>query len=213
MKIENSNETVVLLSTAYLAPIEYYSKILNYNNIYIEKFENYTKQTYRNRCVIYGANGPLSLIIPIKKNSSVKTLIKDIKIDYSMNWQRVHLMSIESAYNSSPFYQYFINELLPFYFKNYSFLIDFNTELQKIILNIININKSINYTKEYIRTPDDNTYDFRQLIHPKKKFHIRNDNFITNEYYQVFSNKFGFIPNLSIIDLLFNTGNNTITCL
>jgi hypothetical protein len=204
--MNNENISEVVLSTAYLAPVQYYSKLAGYDKIFIERFENYSKQSYRNRCTIFAANGPLSLVIPVKKNNKLKTLISDIKIDYTSNWQKIHLKSIESAYNSSPFYQYYIDELLPYFSRQYSFLIDFNTDLQKVIMKLLNIDKQILFTEEYLKSPSQNTHDFRQTIHPKKI--IADSLFSPVDYYQVFAVKFGFLPNLSIIDLLFNVGNN-----
>jgi hypothetical protein len=205
-KCENICDLV--LSTAYLAPVQYYSKILQYKEVFIERFENYSKQSYRNRCVILAANGPLSLIIPVRKGSIHKTLISDIKIDYSDNWQKLHLKSIESAYNSSPFYQYYIDDLRQIFEKRNLFLIDFNSELQEVILKSLHIKNKIHFTGEYLKSYPENTCDMRDTIHPKKDTDISNFKF--HEYYQVFGEKFGFVPGLSIIDLLFNMGNSSV---
>jgi len=154
------------------------------------------------------ANGPLSLIVPVKKNMTLKTIISDVKIDYSSNWQKIHLKSIESAYNSSSFYQFYIEELMPCFSKQYKFIIDFNTDLQEAILKQLKIKKKIEFTKEFIKSYANETQDFRYSITPKKTF-VDYD-FRASEYYQVFREKFGFIPNLSIIDLLFNMGNDSV---
>ena len=108
-----------LLSTAYFAPIQYYCKLFSYANIYIEVYENYIKQTYRNRCNIMAANGPLSLTIPIKKTDEIKVLTKDVKIDYDSRWMPIHLRAIESAYRSSPFYMYYIDDIIPCFLKRH----------------------------------------------------------------------------------------------
>jgi aspartyl/asparaginyl-tRNA synthetase len=134
-----SNINSVLLSTAYLAPIQYYTKLLSYQNIYVEAFENYTKQTYRNRCNILSANGQLSLSIPVKKTEAIKIHTKDIQIDYSSRWQLIHERAIESAYRSSPFYIYYADDIKPLYEKQFDTLLEFNLAFQKVICELIGI--------------------------------------------------------------------------
>ncbi len=199
-----------ILSTAYLAPIQYYSKLLKYDEALIEVYENYPKQTYRNRCSIYGANGLLDLSIPVKKIET-KTKTKDIKIDYVTNWQKLHWKSIESAYRSSPYFEYYADEFLPFFTTKTDFLIDYNLALQNLITIIIGIEVQIKNTDKYIVNNELAVFDYRELINPKKKF-IDLD-FKQPEYTQVFSTRFSFIPNLSIIDLLFNVGPDSLTYL
>ena len=103
----------VLLSTAYFPPIQYFTKFLLYKNILIEQYDHYGKQSYRNRCEIYGANGPLTLSVPVNKKHNQKILVRDVDIDYSLNWQKVHWKAIESAYNRSPFFLYYKDRLGP----------------------------------------------------------------------------------------------------
>jgi WbqC-like protein len=195
----------IILTTAYLAPVQYFTKFVEYDKVIIEAHENFIKQTYRNRCKLYGANGELSLIIPVKKSNS-KTKIKELLIDYDTNWRKLHWKSIESAYNSSPFFEYYIDDFLPFFTKKYKYLFDFNTELLNMILEILDISTKIEFTDTFF----NNEYemdDFRELIHPKKGG--LDQNFKVIEYTQVFQSKYGFIPNLSIIDLIFNEGPNS----
>jgi len=201
---------IALLSTAYLAPIQYYSKLIKYSEILIEIQENYPKQTYRNRCNIFGANGLLALSIPIKKIET-KTKTKDIKIEYVTNWQKLHWKSIESAYRSSPYFEYYADDFLPYYTKKTEFLIDYNAALQNMIIDLIGFKAQINSIDEYILFSDSRYDDFREKINPKKK--IIDPDYKTIEYIQVFSNKILFIPNLSIIDLLFNNGTDTLSLL
>jgi hypothetical protein len=193
----------VLLSTAYLPPVQYFSKLIKYDEIFIEAHGNFIKQTYRNRCNIYGANGILALSIPVKKNNP-KTKIKDIAIDYDTNWRKMHWKSIESAYRSSAFFEFYADYLAPFYHTKYQFLIDFNHDLMKMLAEQLEIDIHISYTKEYNFPEEFDFDDFRDVIHPKEK--INDPDFKVKEYFQVFSDKHGFISNLSILDLLFNTG-------
>jgi len=200
----------VLLSTAYLGPIQYYSKLLRYKDVYVEINDNFVKQTYRNRCKIYGANGIVQLSIPVKK-SAPKTKVKDLQIDYATNWQKIHWKSIESAYRSSPFFEFYADYFIPFYKTRYHYLIEFNSLLQELVLENLGINKLVKYTQEYSTVEIADTDDFRELIHPKRN--TQDNDFIGLRYNQVFIEKYGFKNNLSIIDLIFNEGPNAINIL
>lgn len=200
----------VLLTTAYLGPIQYYSKLAHYSKIFIEAHENFVKQSYRNRCNIYGANGVLALSIPVKKEKP-KTKMKDLMIDYDTNWRKQHWKSIESAYRSSPFFEFYEDDFVPFYEKKYKYLLEFNHEIQQVILEHLELEPNIIFTKDYLEKEEIEMVDYREKIHPKKK--ISDNQFIIKEYTQVFQEKHGFIANLSIIDLLFNEGPNAINIL
>jgi len=199
----------VLLTTAYFAPTEYYAVLAKADKILLENCEHYTKQTYRNRCRIVSANGVLDLIIPVEKTGNEKQLTRDVRISNRADWQLQHWRSIESAYNSSPFFEYYKDDFLPFYEKKWTFLWDFNCSLQEKILELIDIQPNIELTTEYSTSFGENIVDLREKIHPKKQIDFVN----LPRYYQVFEPKFGFIPNLSIIDLLFNMGNEAILIL
>ncbi len=200
-------KTTALLSTAYLGPVQYYTKLMKYKKVFIEAEENFQKQSYRNRCIILAANGILSLTIPVTKDQpKVKT--KDIKIDNSLNWQNQHWTSIESAYSSSPFFEFFMDDFQVFYEKKYQFLLDFNMEIQQFILHQLEIETELALSTSYTGNAPDCMTDFRETIHPKKRMQKRDQDFNPHFYYQVFGDKFGFVPNLSIIDLLFNEGSN-----
>ena len=196
----------VFLSTAYLAPVEYYIQLANAAHITIEKQDNYVKQTYRNRCVIASANGLQTLSIPIVRPDSLKCLTKDIQIAEHGNWRHLHWNAIVSAYNSTPFFEYYEEDFRPFYEKKYTFLFDFNEELRTLICSLIDISPLISYSSEFVKEIESPDLDLRELIHPKKESYIKN----FKSYYQVFETKYGFQPNLSIIDLLFNMGPESI---
>ena len=188
-----------ILSTAYLAPISYYAILLKQNNSMIEYHEHFIKKSIRNRCDIMNTNGRLSLSIPVNRKTKTKTKISKIKISYAENWQKSHWKSIVSSYNSSPFFEYYKDKLKPYFLKEEEYLIDFNNNLQKEILALLKIKFKITYNSIYKRTGD-----FTDL---------RDNNSIkinTIRYDQVFMEKHKFINNLSIIDLLFNMGPESL---
>ncbi|NJK97095.1 MAG: WbqC family protein [Bacteroidetes bacterium] len=189
----------VYLSTAYFPPVYYFSKICHSSLVYIESDENFQKQTYRNRCIILGANGPLSLSIPIQHTSEPKINIRDVKISYHTPWQKIHLRAIESAYRNSPFYEYYIHDFLPFFNKKFDFLLDYNQKILKTCLELADLKVNIELTNAFTK---EHGNDFRFSISPKKEY----PDIQFPEYNQVFIEKFGFVSNLSILDLLFNEG-------
>lgn len=199
----------VLLSSLYLPPIQYYSKIYRAEQTIIETDDNYQKQSYRNRCTIAAANGPLSLSIPIDKPKGEKYKIKDVRIADHGNWQHFHWNAIISSYNSSPFFEYYEDYFAPFYEKRTTFLLDLNNELHKLICRLLEIDTPLSYTQEYIKNTDATMTDWREKIHPKKDWKKMDNDFVAKPYYQVFDDKYPFIENLSIIDLLFNMGNES----
>ena len=138
-----------LLPTAYFGPISYYAILLQYPNCIIELHEHFIKQSIRNRCDIYGSNGKLQLTIPKQRKGSSKTIIKEIKISYKQDWQKQHWTAIQSAYNSSPFFEYYQDELQPFFEYKEKLLVDFNQKLQKVILGLLQEKDNINFTKEF----------------------------------------------------------------
>jgi len=196
-----------LLSTAYLPSISWFKIMLNAKGAFIEQHENYIKQSYRNRCHILAANGVMSLSIPVVKASNKKIKITDVKIDYATAWQKQHLKSIESAYRNSPFYEYLIDDILPFYEKKHKFLFDLNLQIIYTILEILELKKEIKLSKDFIEPTNDN-FDYRNRIKPKKQSE-KVSQLANKKYYQVFNEKHPFQADLSIIDLLFNLGSES----
>lgn len=196
----------VFLSTAYFPTIFYFSRILGCSEVFIEKEENFLKQTYRNRCIILGANGPLNLTIPVN-HKLPKIKIHEVEISYHTNWNRVHYRAIESAYRNSPFYDYYIDDLKPFFIKKHDSLLGFNTSILNVCLSLLKFKGIIKYTESYLKETGEN--DYRYSINPKTEI----DGFFFPEYHQVFIEKHGFKPNLSILDLLFNLGPDSLTYL
>ena len=209
----NQTSMTLYLSSAYLAPIEYYAKMLIYGHLKIEQHDHYIKQTYRNRCIIAAPDGPLALTVPIIKPDTPKCPMRDIRISEHGNWRHLHWNAIESAYNHTPFFEYYKDDFRPFYEKKIDFLMDFNEELCQLVCSLIDIQPIIERTSYYHTEFTPEEIDARELIHPKKDFTIYDPEFIPYPYYQIFQEKLGFLPNLSIIDLLFNMGSESLLIL
>ena len=199
----------VLLSSLYLAPVQYYSKLFRAESVEIEADDNYQKQSYRNRCIIAAANGALPLSIPVEKEKGVKFKMRDIKIADHGNWQHFHWNAIISAYNSSPFFEYYKDDFSLFYEKKTTYLFDLNEELRTLICNLLTIETPISYTSKFAQEVESHTLDLREAIHPKRDWRETDKQFVAKPYYQVFAEKHSFIENMSIIDLLFNMGNES----
>ena len=190
----------LLVTSAYLPPVSYFSLISAYNSVIVEKEENYIEQTYRNRCYIMSANGTTFLTVPVLLGSFHKTAVKDIRIDYSRRWQQVHLGALESSYRSSPFFLYYYDDIRKIVLNNYTFLLDLNQNLLDFMISTLGINAKLSYSETFVPVKNQ-LNDFRYKITPKK-----NDTGTYRQYVQVFSSRFGFVPGLSIVDLLFNMG-------
>ncbi|MBK9284134.1 MAG: WbqC family protein [Sphingobacteriaceae bacterium] len=195
----------VILSTAYLPNISYFKQIIKAEGLILESHEHYIKQSYRNRCCILSANGPLNLIIPVKH---YKGIITEVKISYQENWQRNHWRAICSAYKNSPYFEFFEDEFSNIYTDRWENLFDYNLYQLKMILKILRLEKKISFTDSF-QPNIDNLTDCRNSFSPKIP-PTKDDLFLNKAYPQVFDNKLSFKNNLSIIDLLFNQGIKSV---
>lgn len=207
----------IILSSSYFAPIQSYSKYILYKDVIIDGSEKYLKQSYRNRCSILAANGPLDLAVPVVGLKSHRLAIKDIAISYDTDWQRQHLKSIISAYGKSPYFEYYIDDFRPIFEKREKFLLDLNVAIDSLILEILDVDLISTTVKDRgdIKAIEDSSTvdDFRGAISPKMKYRVEDNLFTPMEYKQVFHEKMEFYPNLSSLDLIFNEGPNSLTIL
>lgn len=193
----------VLLPVFYLPPISWFSVFLDPEyKIIFEQYESFPKQTFRNRTNIYGANGKLSLIIPINHNG--KREFKDIEISYREDWMNIHWKSIKTAYQSSPYFEFYEDKFKVLYEVKEKYLLDFNLKSIDIIQKILKIEKAQSLNEEYIKNPEE--ISFREQFSPKIP-----SVFDMEEYYQTFTDKHGFLKDLSIIDLICNKGPESVT--
>ncbi|ARV14902.1 WbqC family protein [Polaribacter sp. SA4-12] len=198
-----------LFIPSYFGPISEYSEILKSETVVFEMEDNFQKQSYRNRCYIYNSNGKQLLNIPVKdknKGTTQRKKTKDLLVDNDANWQDQHLKSLQTAYRTSPFYEFYEDDLLSIFKKKYTFLQDVNIDTYLFLTDALQISQQFSKTEEYI--VETNEKDFRLLSDIKNKPTKLVDNYI-----QMFDDKHGFIPNLSILDLLFMEGPNTISYL
>ncbi|MGP2550342.1 WbqC family protein [Mucilaginibacter rubeus] len=201
-------EKGAVLPMFYLPPVDYFVQLNAYKpDILIEREEHFPKQTYRNRANIYSPDGVLALVVPVIKGSKNHTKVKDVKISYDFMWQRLHWQSLQACYRRSAYFEFYEDDFAPFYEKQITYLFDYNQELLKLLLKLTKIKTELNYTNEY-QAEYPNLHDFRFSIHPKKESEMQQ-----KPYFQVFEDRKGFMKNLSIIDLLFNQGPQTINYL
>ena len=198
----------ILLQPSFFAPLIQYVAMVMDPELVFERQDNFQKQTYRNRCYIYGANGRQLLSVPIMHSKSdVRQKSKDVKIDNSFPWQRNLIRSLEASYRSSPYFEYYEDELMVVLNKSHTFLIDLNLEAHSVISECLQLENNIQFTEDFQLYPAE-ANDFRFLVDAKKK-----NSYDFQPYIQVFSSKFGFLSNLSILDLLFNEGTNALNYL
>lgn len=192
-----------LLSTTYFGPIQWYQKLYRAEYVVIEQWESFQKQTYRNRCLIATTQGIQALTVPVVRGET--SLMKDIRISDHGNWRHLHWNALQSAYGESPFFDYYQDDIRPFYEQHWTYLLDFNEAIRARMCELIDITPEVSLSKVFNAKADD---DFREAINPK---HPAPDaDFIPKAYYQVYQQKHGFLPNLSILDLLMNMGPESI---
>lgn len=177
------------------------SAFLNEENADIELFETYPKQTFRNRCVVMSANGLQVLSVPVSKVFGNHTMTKDMKISYQTPWQQIHQRTFEASYKSSPYFDHYFPFLENLFNSKTETLIELNEKALHTILQLLSCSKEITYTADYQKDISQ-VKDYRHTFHPKKSF----DKSLFPPYYQVFSDRFPFEADLSILDLLFNEG-------
>lgn len=195
-----------LIDLHYLPCIEYFTTIHLFGEVQLEKHEHYVKQSFRNRCYINTANGPIKLVVPVTAKHG-KALTKDVKIDYSSKWQNIHWRAIESGYRNAPYFDHYHEELRSILFHGHEFLYDLNYNLLSFCLQALKLSVSLTESMSYEKVPQKDYSDLRSTISPKIPFSQRNF-YQPTSYLQVFGNKFA--PNLSFIDLLFCEGPNSL---
>ena len=194
----------ILIHPNYFPNIHQFTQIIKANNILFEVSDNYQKQTFRNRTYIYGANGKLGLFIPVIHTHKNRELFKDVKISYESNWMDLHLKSLQSAYRSSPYFEYFEDNFIKLYSEKEKFLVDFNIKCIKLISNLLDLDLDFKISSEYVEKTND-IIDLRDLSNARKEKKIE-----TPKYIQVFESKHGYLNNLSILDLIFSEGTNSV---
>lgn len=200
----------VVLSSTYFGPVQWYQKLYRSSEVLIEQCDNYQKQTYRNRCLIATTNGIQALTVPVEQTPA-GALISD-----HGNWRHQHWQALTSAYGDSPFFQYYEDDLRPFFTERWELLYDFNEAIRRKICELIDIQPNVAFTEYYCKNYTDhqdlsreNDYrDLREAIQPKHPW--PDSDFQPQRYYQVYEQKHGFLPNLSILDLLCNMGPESV---
>ena len=205
--------STALLQTTYFGPIQWYQKLYRYDQTLIEQYDSYQKQTYRNRCVIATANGLQTLTVPVEHSVNSQELsanspkVKDLRISDHNQWRRIHWNALQSAYSESPFFDYYADDIRPFFEKRYEFLIDFNEAIRQTVCDLLDIHPNVSYTSDFSLQPSA-IDDYREVVNAK---HPQADaDFQPRRYWQVFEDRHGFQANLSILDLLFNMGNEAV---
>lgn len=186
---------MTLLPTSYLAPIAYYSLLHRAPEVAIEQWEHYQKQTLRSRCTICGPGGVQTLTVPVAKAATPSEPICRTRISDHGRWRQLHWGALQAAYGRSPFFEYYEDDFRPFYQPNWEYLVDYNRDLQTLVCQLLDIHPTVRYTPHFQAEPQ---CQFAYQARP---------------YYQVFAQRLGFVPGLSIVDLLFNMGPEAILCL
>ena len=211
-----------LLSTTYFGPVQWYQKLNRHALCLIEQHDHFIKQTYRNRCVIATTQGPQALTVPVEKYVNDVTETRDIRISDHGNWRHLHWNALLSAYGESPFFEFYADDIRPFFEQRWTYLLDFNLAITHKLCELLDIEPELRLTTGYgvdgvdgedgvngeERKEDLVKNDYRNAIRPKHPLPYAS--FEPKPYYQVYQQKLGFLPNLSVLDLLFNMGNEAV---
>ena len=188
-----------LLSSTYFGPVQWYQKLQRYDHVLIEQCDSYQKQTYRNRCLIAATQGVQALTVPVSTDGD------KVRISDHGNWRHLHWQALQSAYGDSPFFEYYEDDLRPFFTERWELLYDYNEAIRQTMCSLLDIHPQVALTTDYVAQADN---DFRNVIVPKHP--LPDADFHPRPYYQVYEQKHGFLPNLSVLDLLFNMGPESI---
>ncbi len=199
------NYDSVMLTSAYWGPVQYYAKLYAASCVWEERCEHYVKQTYRNRCVIAGPSGPLPLTIPVEHGGGPRPATRDIRISEHGNWRHLHWTALVSAYENSPYFLYYADDFRVFYERRYEYLVDLNEAVREKICELLGLDVPVVPTTAYVAACSPGVLDLRETIRPKLSY-ADDSHFAPKPYYQVFRDRLGFLPNLSMADLLFNMG-------
>lgn len=202
--MQTTNNSVALLSSAYFPPVQWMQKLHRYGKAVIERNDNFCKQTFRNRCRIATANGVQALTVPIERYEGAKCPMRDIRISDHGEWRHLHWNAIVSAYGESPFFDYYADDLRPFFESKWQFLFDFNMEITLKLCELLDVCPDIAITDSYADAANIGANDFRDAIRPKHP--LPDPEFEPQPYYQVYASRHGFLPNMSSLDLLCNEG-------
>lgn len=195
----------VILTSAYLPPVHYFTKLYAAPRVYIERHDHYVKQTYRNRAVIAAPDGPLALTVPVGHDGGQRPVTADMRVSEHGNWRHVHWNALVSAYENSPYFEYYADDFAPLYSRRFDRLADFNDALTAKVCELLDLHPDFRQTGRYADAAALGADDFRERIRPKVPYDT-DLSFRPAAYYQVFADRHGFLPNLSIADLLFNMG-------
>lgn len=199
---------VSLLATTYFGPVQWYQKLNQSDRCLIERHDHFIKQTYRNRCVIATTNGLQALTVPIERFEGAHCAMLNIRISDHGSWRHLHWNALQSAYGESPFFEFYADDIRPFFERRWDFLVDFNMEITQKMCELLDIQPHITLTDTYVSAEDVGVTDYRDVIRPKNP--LPDDRFQSRRYYQVYEQKHGFQPNLSVLDLLFNEGPEAV---
>lgn len=192
----------LLIENQYFGSVNYYKILFQYKYIKIDKYELYKKASFRNKCIIPGANGLIQLSVPLQKGRNQKSFFTDVEIDYSQNWVVQHCRSLDACYNRAPFFEYYRDELFGILEERESSLFKLNWNLMQWVLKKLKYRPEIGFADQYIQNPAQGIRDARNLILPGKDL----SEIPLNRYSQVFEDRIGFKPNCTILDLIFNVG-------